>query len=128
MEAYPDNNPKTQFGVKKLPLHLVPPAATAFLAMAFADGAKKYGPYNWREKTISASVYYSAALRHLTAWWDGEENAPDSGYPHLAHALACLAMIVDVTTLEDKAKFNDDRPLPGGIPKLIKDYGNIGNG
>lgn len=106
--SYPDNNPKTLVGLTKAPLHLVPTRIFYWLADAFGNGAKKYGPFNWREKKkISASVYYAAALRHLTAWYEREQNAQDSGVHHLAHASACLAMIADV---EGTALFNDDRP------------------
>lgn len=107
---YPDDNPKTIYGDKKLPLHLAPMSAVHAMAEAFADGAKKYGPYNWREKTVSSTVYYGAALRHLAAWFDGEELAEDSGVPHLSHALACLAILVDAASI---GKLNDNRPLRG---------------
>ena len=119
MSDYPDNNPKTAIGVTKVPLHLVPPSAKHYLAMALADGARKYGPYNWREKTISISVYKAAMERHLDAFWDGEENAPDSGVHHLAHAMACCALILDAMTL---GKLNDDRPKPGASPLLQSEY------
>ena len=113
--GYPDNNPKTAFGVKKLPLHLVPPSAVGHLARAFSDGARKYGPYNWRMHAISSSVYYGAALRHMTAWWDGEDVNPDSGHHHLAHAMACLAMVLDGQALD---KLNDDRPPNGTMGEM----------
>lgn len=114
---YPDSNPKTAFGAKKIPLEVVPPSAVHALAEAFADGAKKYGPYNWREKTISSSVYYGAALRHLHAWWDGEDVAEDSGIPHLHHALACIAMLVDGKSV---GKLNDNRPPKGAASRIQK--------
>jgi hypothetical protein len=117
--GYPDNNPKTAFGVKKVPLHLVPPSSIAYMAMAFADGAKKYGPYNWREKNISSSVYYAALQRHIQSWWDGEEIAEDSGEHHLAHALACIALIVDSKEL---GTLNDDRPAKGSMSNILKKY------
>lgn len=120
-DSYPDNNPKTAFGAAKLPLEVVPPALMHYAAMAFADGARKYGPYNWREKKISASVYYGAALRHLMAWWDRDERASDSNVPHLAHAIACLAMIADVGGTE---LFNDNRPLKGVAMKLQQEWIN----
>jgi hypothetical protein len=110
-EGYPDDNPKTQFGLAKTPMHLVPPAAIRGLAEAFANGAKKYGPFNWREKKISSTVYYAAALRHLTDWYDridADDAAPDSGVHHLKHAMACLAMILDT---KDTTLLNDDRPV-----------------
>lgn len=115
--GYPDDNPKTQFGLKKIPMHLVPPIAVAHLARAFENGVGKYGPFNWREKTISSTVYYGAAMRHLMAWYDGEDLAPDSGVHHLAHAMACLAMVLDGQSI---GKLNDNRPPKGGLPEMLK--------
>jgi len=117
--SYPDNNPKTSVGAKKIPLELVPPSAVHALAEAFSDGAKKYGPYNWRDKTISSSVYYGAALRHLSAWWDGEDLATDSGIHHLHHALACIAMVIDGNSV---GKLNDNRPTKGASGKIQKEW------
>ena len=115
--GYPDDNPKTQFGLAKVPMHLVPPVAIAHLARAFENGAGKYGPFNWREKTISSTVYYGAAMRHLMAWYDGEDLAPDSGVHHLAHAMACLAMVLDGQSI---GKLNDNRPPKGGLPEMLE--------
>jgi len=115
VSAYPDGNPKTAMGALKVPLHLVPPSASHFLALAFKDGAQKYGPYNWREKGVSASVYYSAAKRHLDAWWDGEDLSPDALVHHLGHVLACAAIVLDAMTV---GKLNDDRPPAGAAPQL----------
>lgn len=115
--GYPDDNPKTQFGVSKVPLHLVPPIAIGEMSEAFENGANKYGAYNWREKTISSSVYYAAALRHLMAWWDGEDYAPDSGVHHLGHVMACCAMVLDSKAI---SKLNDNRPVSGGMPKFLE--------
>lgn len=122
--AYPDNNPKTAIGVTKVPLHLVPPSAKHFLASAFADGAKKYGPYNWRDKTVSSSVYLGAAQRHMDAWWDGEGLSADAKVHHLAHAMACLAIVLDAETV---GKLNDDRPTKGATPELQSQWGKDAN-
>lgn len=119
LDAYPDNNPKTAVGAKKVPLHLVPPSAGHYLALAFANGATKYGPYNWREKGISSSVYYAAAKRHLDAWWDGEDKADDSKIEHVAHAMACCALILDSASV---GKLNDDRPPRGAASRLQAEY------
>lgn len=120
---YPDNNPKTTYGAKKIPLEVVPPSAVHALARAFADGAKKYGPYNWRDKDISSSVYYGAALRHLQAWWDGEDVAEDSGVDHLDHCLACIAMIIDGKSV---GKLNDNRPTKGAASQMQRAWVNRG--
>lgn len=112
LNNYPDNNPKTGAGFHKPPLFLVPPIADLYLSLAFADGAKKYGPYNWREKAITTSVYISAIKRHIDYWLDGEECAKDSGVNHLAHAMAGLVMILDS---KDIGILNDDRPPKGAF-------------
>jgi hypothetical protein len=106
----PDTNPKTAYGVQKTPVHLVPPPALLALAEVMGLGAKKYGPYNWREHAVSASVYQAAAMRHLLAWWSGESTDPESGQSHLAHAMACCAIVLDA---EAVGKLNDDRPGGG---------------
>lgn len=109
-------NPKDMLGVKKVQLNLVPPSSTIYQALAMEDGAKKYGPYNWRENKVIASIYVAAALRHLQAWYDGEELAQDSNKPHLGHALACIGIIVDA---KETGNLVDDRPLPGAASQLI---------
>lgn len=119
MSGYPDNNPKTAIGSSKVPLHLVPPSATHYLALALADGARKYGPYNWRDAAISVSVYKSAAQRHLDAFWDGEDCAQDSGLHHIAHAMACMALILDALTI---GRLQDDRPTKGAAARLQAEY------
>jgi len=103
----PDTNPKTVYGIQKTPLHLIPPPALSAEAEVFGLGGRKYGPYNWREHTVSASVYQAAALRHLLAWWEGEDTDPESGQSHLAHARACLGILLDAA---HHGKLNDDRP------------------
>lgn len=116
---YPDEvNPKDLVGIKKAAVHLVPPALRLLAAPAMQDGAEKYGPYNWREKAVKMSVYLAAAQRHIDAYWDGEELAEDSGIDHLSHAAACLAIIADARAI---GKLVDDRPVPGGAPKLLKE-------
>lgn len=106
MEA-PDNNPKTAFGMQKTQLQLIPPVAMRHEAAAFADGAAKYGPYNWRSLPVSSSVYVAAAKRHLDAWWDGENLSPDNKVHHLGAVRACMAILLDAM---EYGTLNDDRP------------------
>ena len=115
----PDFNPKTRVAASKAPLNLVPPSSTFYLSKAFADGAKKYGPYNWRSEPVSASVYYAALLRHMQAWWDGEDVAQDSKIEHLAHAMACIAILLDADSV---GSLQDDRPTSGAMPLLLHTY------
>ena len=112
-------NPKQRYGDLKLPLALVPSSALIYLGIALAEGARKYGPFNWREKKVEAMTYAHAALRHLFAWIDGEEIDPESGNPHLAHALACLGILADA--VECKILI-DNRPLKGPAARLLKAF------
>ena len=105
-----DTNPKSAFGDRKVPIHLWPASATIMGSLGLLDGALKYGRSNWRESGVRASTYYDAANRHLQAWFEGEQADPDSGLPHLCHALACLAIIVDA---EASGKLTDDRMYQG---------------
>jgi Domain of unknown function (DUF5664) len=110
-------NPKDLLGIKKVQLNLVPASSTIYQALAMEDGARKYGPYNWRANRVIASIYVAAALRHLQSWYDErEELASDSGKPHLGHALACIGILVDALETGNLA---DDRPLPGAAARLI---------
>lgn len=117
--GYPDDNPKTAVGLTKPSLSCVPPAALLHLGRAMMDGRRKYGLMNWREKRVTATVYYDAAMRHLMAWFDGEREARDSGVHHLGHAMACLAIVLDA---EATGNLNDDRPVPGTFADLVAAY------
>lgn len=91
-------NPKQIYGDRKVPLQLVPPAASIAIAMGLAEGAEKYGPWNWRASNVEVMTYYGAIQRHLAAWLEGEYTDPDgSGKSHLAGAIASLAILIDAT-------------------------------
>lgn len=109
-------NPKDAVGCDKLPLHLWPTTASMMGCLALLDGMLKYGRSNFREAGVRASIYYDACNRHLNAWFEGEDTDPDSGLPHLAHALACIAVIVDA---ESAGKLVDDRMFPGRYRALV---------
>jgi hypothetical protein len=112
----PLTNPKDRLGIKKIQLNLVPAAGIFHEAAAMEDGAQKYGPFNWRDNNVRASIYFAAALRHLYAWFDGEECAEDSGCHHLGHARACLGILLDAM---ETGSLGDDRPSKGAAARLI---------
>jgi dATP/dGTP diphosphohydrolase len=114
-----DTNPKDLIGATKVNLFAIPPASLIYEALAMQDGAAKYGAYNWREKKVQASIYLSATMRHLLAWLDGEECAADSGRPHLAHAKACLGILIDAL---ETGNLIDDRPTHGVAASLLERY------
>ncbi|MBX3452491.1 MAG: hypothetical protein KF777_23270 [Planctomycetaceae bacterium] len=113
-------NPKDAHGSLKPALHLVPQSANILEAVVFGYGAQKYGgAYNWRVKSVRASVYVSAAMRHLAQWLDGQDDDPESGISHLAHARACLGVLLDAIAT---GKVVDDRPPAGVACELIQKH------
>ena len=113
-----DTNPKSVFGLAKPSVSLIPPSALIQTALAFRDGAKKYTPFNWRRDPVSSSVYVDAAYRHMMSWWDGEEKSEDAKVHHLAHAIACMCILIDA---QSGGTLVDDRPTAGVAAKMIKE-------
>jgi len=57
-------------------------------------GAAKYADDNWQKVPDARRRYFAAAMRHLTAWWEGERIDPESGRHHLAHATCCVLFLL----------------------------------
>ena len=117
-EGSKHTNPKDAIGSNKLPLHLWPETASILGSLALLDGALKYGRSNFRAIGVRSSIYYDAARRHMIKWFEGEDNDEESGLSHLAHALACLAILVDA---QAAGKLNDDRMFEGGTCQMMKE-------
>lgn len=73
---------------------------------ATADGSRKHSPTcgihrtidggnNWRRVEGRRERYFAAAMRHLWAWWTGEERDAETGESHLAHAACCVLFLLD---------------------------------
>lgn len=111
-------NPKDALAILKPPIEYVPPVQEILTSLAFRDGAAKYGPFNWRTKKVKYSVYYAAARRHLAQAYDGEDFDPISKVMHLAHASACIAILMDAGA---NGCLVDDRPAKGPSSKVIEE-------
>jgi hypothetical protein len=61
-------------------------------------GAKKYGPNNWQGVDHANDRYFSALMRHITAWRKGEANDQETGINHLAHAICNLIFLYELNT------------------------------
>ncbi len=127
-------NPKDKLGAKKPQTWLNPRAALMHMAKAFefgaygtdaegvqvrknADGSPfGYGPFNWRDKKVKATVYIAAMDRHIAEYLDGDDKASDSKCLHLAHIMACAAILIDAV---ENGNLIDDRPMRGPAAKVI---------
>lgn len=113
-------NPKKIYGDTKIPFQLLPPAAEIEWAKAHANGADKYGAYNWHENKVEAMTYVGAIRRHLMAWAAKQSHDEESGIHHLGHAMACCAILIDA---EACGQLIDDRPrCDTGVLDLMRQY------
>lgn len=95
-----------KFDNGKLRHDLVPVEGINAVADILTGGAAKYGDRNW-EKGMAFSRPFSACLRHLYAWWGGEESDRDSGRNHLWHAACNLFFLIAYSA---RGTGTDDRP------------------
>lgn len=53
------------------------------------------------------SRLYAALLRHLWAWWRGQDRDPETGLSHLAHVCCCALFLLSYHL---RKAGTDDRP------------------
>lgn len=95
-----------QKGQKLERFDLIPWDAITELARHFGRGARKYQDRNW-ERGYRWSLSYSALIRHLTQWWQGEDLDEETGTNHLI-AVAWHALVL--WWFQKHHKGTDDRP------------------
>lgn len=114
-----DTNPKDAVGVRKWRQFATVPFTVIWeIGVAMLEGARKYGRHNYRVAGVRASVYVDAAMGHISQWWEGEDDDPESGLSHITKALATLAVMRDAMLNE---KFYDDRPPACNLGKIRAD-------
>lgn len=117
-------NPKDAAGRAKVPLWLLSPIAKAAWAGAAFIGKVKYGAWNYRGTKVYASVYISAAMRHLDAYLGGETHDLEDGTHHLGNVMACCAILLDCAAsgnlIDDRPPSVSLRPAYGEMQALIQ--------
>lgn len=116
------SNPKDVAGESRIPLDLIPDGPLAHIAIAFHEGATKYGKYNWRGVGVRASVYIKACRRHIGKWWNGDSQDPKTRVHHLANATACLLILLDC---EINSNLDDDRPPKQDLEGLYSELESV---
>ena len=81
-----------KFDAGKPAYDLIPPEFLDGLAEVLGHGAEKYGAHNWWPG-MRWGRYFAACMRHLWAFWRGEDIDPETGFSHLLHAAACVAFL-----------------------------------
>jgi len=73
---------------------LIPWGQVSQVVRVLTFGAAKYAPDGWQHVPEARERYFAATHRHLERWWAGERVDPESGLPHLAHAVCCLLFLM----------------------------------
>ena len=72
---------------------LIPPELLEGVAHVLSYGSIKYAPRNW-ELGMDWGRPFAALMRHMWAWWRGEEVDAETGFSHLWHAGCCIAFLM----------------------------------
>lgn len=106
-----------RFNEGKPSFDLIPLLALEDCAQVFGYGKNKYASWNWA-KGMAWSAPFACLLRHLSAWQRGEDIDPESGLPHLGHAMCNLVML---TTFARTYPEGDDRAKQWLSPMINPD-------
>ena len=80
------------------------PRAMQALIEVATFGAKKYSRSGFLSVPDAHKRYMDALMRHLLAYGSGEEMDPESGMPHMWHALWNAAALVELKRREEEIK------------------------
>jgi hypothetical protein len=104
-----ENSMSSEKGIKfdsgKVDRTIVPYDSVVEIAKALHFGAKKYSRNNYKQGMEYLRLL-AAADRHLGALTKREDIDPESGLHHLAHAGACIVMMLELIRL---GKLEDNR-------------------
>lgn len=110
-----------KFDGEKVMMELLSEPAMEGLARVLTYGAKKYAADNWRQGMHWRRLI-GAALRHLFEFMRGNDIDPESGLPHIDHALCCLMFLSEY---QKREVGTDDRwtgrPVQATIDELKPD-------
>jgi hypothetical protein len=92
----------------KLRYDLLPPDALREIVRILTYGSSKYADNNWASG-IKYSRIFGSVMRHLWAWYGGEDMDKESGMNHLAHAGCDIMFLIayvcrDMTVWDDRGK------------------------
>lgn len=94
-QRVPDPTRPAKFDGDKLRFELIPPELLEGAARGLTFGAKKYSAGNWATGSgFEWSRLFGGLMRHLWAFWRGEDIDPESGNHHLDHAACMLAFLI----------------------------------
>lgn len=108
-------NPKAsttavKFDQGKLDWSLIPIDSVEEILKVLEFGKVKYDSWNWAKgEGFKYSRVFNSTIRHLFAWFRGEDKDPESGLSHLAHAGCNILFLLYFVKHKNRYTNNDDR-------------------
>jgi hypothetical protein len=96
---------------------LIPAEPLRQIAHHYGVGAKKYADRNW-ELGYNWDLSYGALMRHLNAWWGGEDIDEETGSSHLAAAAFHVLALLEFTRTHPEL---DTRPSTVAANKALEE-------
>jgi len=100
MKMKPNDQGGIKYDGEKPDYSLVPFKSMDEVVKVLTYGAAKYDRFNWEK--VEPRRYQAAALRHISAYMQGEKIDPESGINHLAHAVCSLLFLTDFDLKESR--------------------------
>lgn len=89
---------------------LIPMRTLLEIGKVLDYGARQYAPHNWR-LGLRYGDTMGSIMRHLIAFNEGEDDDPESGISHLAHAATQLLYLMEFrmtgTGIDDRWSSSD---------------------
>lgn len=99
-----------KFDNGKLDWSLMPWDSVEEILKVLEFGKIKYSAWNWSSgEGFKYSRVFNSLIRHLFAWFRGEDIDPESGLSHLSHAGCNILFLIYFVKHKNKYKNNDDR-------------------
>ena len=101
-----------KFDANKLDWSLIPWDSVEEILKVLEFGKVKYSSWNWATgEGFKYTRVFNSLLRHLFSWIRGEDNDPESGLSHLAHAGCNVFFLLYYVKNKHKYTTNDDRKV-----------------
>lgn len=102
-------------------LSLVPKSAIWGAAEALTYGMQKHGKYSFKENGFPYTDLADKVLRHMTEWLDGNDFDKETGFHQLHHAIADLAILIDVVHNNPQQDDRFHRPVSDDVDEMLVD-------
>lgn len=107
-ELAEDTPTPRKFDQQKTDWSLMPFEAVEEINKVLEFGAKKYAAHNWCDGPgFKYTRVLNSLLRHVFAFLRGEDNDPESGLSHMAHAGCNVLFILYYLKHKDRYKLDD---------------------